>query len=137
MVWFIKEKYQYNKFIKVLFRCVHCFCTVQNVIDVFIFILCLWCVDAVRATFAVILNGGGGCFVAGSLAIDGFIFAFGGGQEAIASCCSGLVVLLKKKNEYFCLLFEGKPIAKSKKNIELTSDSDAHLELFSHDLARL
>lgn len=71
--------------------------------------------DAVRATFAVILNGGGGCFVAGSLAIDGFIFAFGGGQEAVASCCSGLVVLLKK-NEYFCLLFEGKPIAKSKKN---------------------
>lgn len=93
--------------------------------------------DAVRATFAVILNGGGGCFVAGSLAIDGFIFAFGGGQEAVASCCSGLVVLLKKKMNIFAYFLKANQLQRVKKTVELTSDSDAHLELFSHDLARL
>lgn len=59
--------------------------------------LCLWCVDAVRATFAVVLDGGGGCFVAAAFAIDGFIFAFGGGQKAVAASCSGFVVLLTTK----------------------------------------
>lgn len=62
--------------------------------------VCLWCVNAVCATFAVIFNGSGCCFVAGCFAIDSFIFAFGGGQVTVASCCSALIVLYWKDKKF-------------------------------------
>lgn len=58
--------------------------------------ICCLCVDTVCASFAVIFNGGGSCLVAAGFSVNGFIFAFAGGQEATAFNGASVVVLKTK-----------------------------------------
>lgn len=76
-----------------------CFdCLTERLNNLLGFVECLWCVDAVCASFAVIFNGGSSCFIATSLTIDGFVFTFSCSQES-ASLGGSRLVILKKRDE--------------------------------------
>lgn len=69
------------------------------------FVECLWCVDAVCASFTVIFNGGSSCFIAASLTIDSFVFTFSCSQESASLGCSRLVILKKRdKNQIIIIV---------------------------------